>query len=99
MLVETIICYCVCDDLLKALGYMDDPQCKIAQRKRNSKRPHSGPVSYQQRTYRKRIETVISQITRRFSRSIVARSAGGFTLRLELFLLAYSLSRTLAVLT
>ena len=29
MLVETIICHCVCDDLLKAFGYVDDPQCKM----------------------------------------------------------------------
>lgn len=70
----------------------------IAQRKCNSKRPHSGPVSYQQRTYRKRVETVISQITGRFSRNIVARSAQGFVLRLELIILAYPLRRTIEVL-
>lgn len=29
MLVETITCYCICDDLLKALGRVDDPQCKM----------------------------------------------------------------------
>ncbi|MDP1834549.1 MAG: hypothetical protein Q8K75_01340 [Chlamydiales bacterium] len=28
MIVEIITLYCICGDLLKALGYTDDPRCK-----------------------------------------------------------------------
>lgn len=65
----------------------------IPQRKRNSKRQHSGVRQFLLKKKRKVVETVLSMITKLFPRSIVAKSPQGFELRIMLFLFAYSFSR------
>ena len=54
-------------------------------------RQHSGPLGYLQSVCRKRIETVFSQITRIFPKSIRAVTRRGFILRILLFIIAYTL--------
>lgn len=61
----------------------------IAQRKKNSRRPHSGAKSYLQQVCRKRIETTFSCITRNFPKRIHAVTAKGFYMKLLLFILAF----------
>lgn len=60
-------------------------------RKKNSKRPIPGWESYLRATYRKCVETVGAEITRRFPKSIHAVTAAGFELKILLFVLAYSI--------
>ena len=64
-------------------------------RKKNSKRGVEAFVEYVQRYYRKRVETVGSQIERLLPKSIHATSPGGFELKAFLFVLAHSLSGVL----
>ena len=64
-------------------------------RKKNSRRGVAAYVEYVQRYYRKRVETVGSQIERLLPRSIHATSPGGFELKVFLFVLAHSLSGVL----
>ena len=64
-------------------------------RKKNSKRGVEAFVEYVQRYYRKRVETVGSQIERLLPKSIHATSPGGFELKVFLFILAHSLSGVL----
>jgi len=65
----------------------------IAQRKRNSRRPHALALQAIQRIRRKSVETSISQVCRFLPRGICARSAKGFELRLFLFVFSYALER------
>lgn len=59
-------------------------------RKKNSKRSEPAYVQYLQHSFRKQIETSFSQITRLLPRSIHAVTAGGFELKVFLFVLAFS---------
>lgn len=59
-------------------------------RKKDSTRPDSASVRYLQAVYRKRIETTFSQIDRLMPQSIHATTAGGFELKVFLFVLAFS---------
>lgn len=63
----------------------------IAARKRNSKRPHAGYVTYLCQVIRKRVETTFSQISDHFARSIHAVTPRGFELKIFLTILAYSI--------
>jgi hypothetical protein len=65
----------------------------VAQRRRKSKNQLSGPLAFLQKTRRKIVETVFSQITRYMGRCIVARSRLGFEIRVFLFVLAYSIEQ------
>jgi IS5 family transposase len=60
-------------------------------RKKNSRRPHPGWVTYLCERTRKRIETAFSQITSRFARSIHAVTARGFELKVFLTVLAFAI--------
>lgn len=60
-------------------------------RKKNSKRPIPPWETYLRSTERKYIETVGSEITRRFPKSIHAVTPVGFELKVLLFVLAYSI--------
>lgn len=62
----------------------------IAQRRKNSKRPLRGELSYLQSRMRKKIETVFSQITGIFPRNINAVTAKGFEIKVFNFILAYT---------
>lgn len=62
----------------------------IVQRRRNSKRPLLAELRYLQSRMRKKIETVFSQITRIFPRSINAVTAKGFEIKLFNFILSYT---------
>ena len=64
-------------------------------RKKNSRRGVAACVEYVQRYYRKRVETVGSQIERLLPKSIHATSSEGFELKVFLFVLAHSLSGVL----
>jgi len=59
-------------------------------RRSNSKRPHSGPLSFLITCFRKKVETVFSQITYLFPRTIHAVTSRGFELKVFAFILAYS---------
>lgn len=59
-------------------------------RKKNSKRKVPAYTRYLQQSFRKRIETAFSQITRLLPRSIHAVTAKGFELKVFLFVLAFS---------
>lgn len=59
-------------------------------RKKNTTRPDSAPVRYLRALHRKQIETTFSQIDRLMPRSIHAITAGGFELKVFLFVLALS---------
>ena len=63
----------------------------VAQRRKNSKKPLPPWVAYLARHERKRIETVFSQITSAFGRTIRAVTPRGFELKVFLTVLAYSL--------
>lgn len=60
-------------------------------RKRNSKRPDSPALAYIKQTTRHYIETVFSQITLRFPKSIHAVTLDGFLLKLTAFILTLTL--------
>ena len=60
--------------------------------KKNSKRPASASLAYLQAVGRKQVETAGSMIERLLPKSIHAVTARGFTLKIFLFVLAYSFS-------
>jgi hypothetical protein len=64
-------------------------------RKKNSKRPCSASLAYLQAVGRKQVETAGSLIERLLPKSIHAVTAKGFTLKVSLFVLAYSFSYAL----
>jgi len=61
-------------------------------RKRNSKRPHPGWVTYICERTRKRVETVFSQIAARFAKCIHAVTPRGFELKVFLTVMAYAIT-------
>jgi IS5 family transposase len=61
-------------------------------RKKNSKRPHPGWITFLCERTRKRVETAFSQITGRFARSIHAVTARGFELKVFLTVLAFAIT-------
>lgn len=62
----------------------------IAQRKRNSKKPHPKDIESRRSKVRKRIETTISSIVRMMPRWVQAVTERGFELKLTLFLLGFA---------
>jgi transposase len=60
-------------------------------RKKNSKRPHPGWVTFICERTRKRVETTFSQITNRLARSIHAVTPRGFELKVFLTVLAFTI--------
>jgi hypothetical protein len=60
-------------------------------RKKNSKRPHPGWVTFICERTRKRVETAFSQITARLARHIHAVTPRGFELKVYLTVLAYAI--------
>ena len=68
----------------------------MAVRKQNSKRPDRPWLAYIKQTLRHYIETVFSQITARFPKSIHAVTFEGFMLKVSSFIWAYTLERMLA---
>jgi hypothetical protein len=72
------------------LAETDAIQLQVA-RKRNSKRPDSPPLAYIKQTLRHPIETVFSQITARFPKSIHAVTMDGFLIKIFLFILVRTL--------
>jgi hypothetical protein len=79
--------YAVEDLLREACGIELSPM-----RKKNSKRPASASLAYLQAVGRKQVETAGSLIERLLPKSIHAVTAKGFTLKVFLFVLAYSFS-------
>ena len=79
--------YAVEDMLQEACGIDLSPM-----RKKNSKRPASASLAYLQAVGRKQVETAGSLIERLLPKSIHAVTAKGFTLKVFLFVLAYSFS-------
>jgi Transposase DDE domain len=79
--------YAVEDLLTVACGIALSPM-----RKKNSKRPVSASSAYLQAVGRKQVETAGSMIERLLPKSIHAVTAKGFTLKVFLFVLAYSFS-------
>jgi hypothetical protein len=79
--------YAVEDLLQEACGIDLSPM-----RKKNSKRPVSASLAYLQAVGRKQVETAGSMIERLLPKSIHAVTAKGFTLKVFLFVLAYSFS-------
>jgi hypothetical protein len=77
------------EDFLKEVGIE-----LVAERKKNSSRPHYGPLSYIQQVNRKRIETTFSGITSYLPKRIHAVTQNGFYLKLILGILAYMISKT-----
>ncbi len=75
------------EDLLQEAGSLT----LLAQRKKNSKRPHPAWVEFLAHPVRKRIETSFSQITSVFPKHVHAVTAQGFELKLICFVLAFSL--------
>lgn len=73
-----------------ALSEADAITLQVA-RKRNSKRPDSPALAYIKQTTRHYIETVFSQITLRFPKSIHAVTIDGFLLKLTTFIFAFTL--------
>lgn len=67
-----------------------------AVRKQNSNRPDLPWLAYIKQTIRHYIETVFSQITTRFPKSIHAVTFEGFMLKVSSFIWAYTLERMLA---
>jgi hypothetical protein len=63
----------------------------VPERKPCLRRQHSGPLRYLQSLCRKRIETVFSQITQLFPKSIRAVTRRGFILRILLFIMGHTL--------
>ena len=76
------------EDLLREACGIDLPPM----RKKNSKRPASASLAYLQAVGRKQVETAGSMIERLLPKSIHAVTAKGFTLKVFLFVLAYSFS-------
>jgi hypothetical protein len=68
----------------------------MAVRKQNSQRPDRPWLAYIKQTIRHYIETVFSQITTRFPKSIHAVTFEGFMLKVSSFIWAYTLERMLA---
>jgi len=64
----------------------------LPMRKKNSKRPASASLAYLQAVGRKQVETAGSLVERLLPKSIHAVTARGFTLKVFLFVLAYSFS-------
>jgi hypothetical protein len=79
--------YAVEDLLHEACGIDLSPM-----RKKNSKRPASASLAYLQAVGRKQVETAGSMVERLLPKSIHAVTAKGFTLKVFLFVLAYSFS-------
>ena len=75
------------EDLLKDAGIE-----LIANRKRNSKRPHPGWIEYICGHVRKRIETTFSLINEQFPKSIHAVTARGFELKVALTVIAFAIT-------
>lgn len=67
----------------------------MAIRKGNSKRPDSACLAYIKQTLRHPIETVFSQITRRFPKSIHAVTFEGFLLKVSSFIWVHTLEQLL----
>ncbi len=67
----------------------------IPERKVNSKKQHSGCISYLQSKLRKRIETTFSEITRLFPRKIDAVTGKGFLMKLLIFICSFALQKLL----
>ena len=65
----------------------------IPHRKKTQKIQHSGPLTYLQKARRKTIETLFSQIIRLFPRTINARTARCFELKIFLFILAFTIEK------
>jgi hypothetical protein len=65
----------------------------ISQRRKTHKRQHIGALRYLQGARRKAIETAFSQIIRLFPRSICARTARCFELKIFLFILAFVIEK------
>ncbi len=76
------------EDLLRETEQID----LSPMRKKNSKRPASASLAYLQAVGRKQVETAGSMIERLLPKSIHAVTAKGFTLKVFLFVLAYSFS-------
>jgi hypothetical protein len=74
------------EDLLKEVGLH-----LKAQRKKNSKRPMPVWEEFLGKPVRKYIETVLSGITKLFSKKIHAVTSRGFELKIVWFLLAFSI--------
>ena len=62
----------------------------IVERRIHSKRPLSAELNYIRNRMRKKIETVFSEITRLFPRSINAVTSQGFEIKIFSFILAYT---------
>jgi hypothetical protein len=62
-------------------------------RKKNSKRSDDCWRSYNKQLMRKRIETVFSQITSLFPKSIHAVTLNGFLLKVSMFIIAFALDK------
>ena len=60
-------------------------------RKKNSKRPHPGWITYLCQRTRKRVETTFSQINARFAKCIHAVTPRGFELKVFLTVLAFAI--------
>jgi hypothetical protein len=65
----------------------------IPQRKQKAKKQHPGYLQFIQKSRRKIVETVFSQIARCMPRFFRVRSAVGLHLRVALILLAYTVHR------
>lgn len=64
----------------------------LVERKKNSKRPHTDELQIEIKTKRKRIETTISQIVKEIPRRIQDVTQAGFTIKILLFIFAYTLN-------
>lgn len=65
----------------------------IAERKKNAKRQHSWCLQYRQKIFRKKVETVFSQLTALLPRKIHAITKEGFILKIVVFLVAFCLKQ------
>lgn len=63
----------------------------VAERKKNSKRSHPSDVDSKRQRVRKRIESLFSDILKKFPRFLKAVTEAGFELKITLFLVAQSL--------
>ena len=64
------------------------------ERKSNSHRKDSAAMRFIKKYYRKRIETTFSEITAHFPANIYAVTPEGFPLKVILFILAFTLSKS-----
>jgi Transposase DDE domain len=69
----------------------DDQITLVAARRKNSKRPHPGALTYICQVVRKRIETTFSQIAQRFPKKIHAVTRRGLELKVFLTVLAFAI--------